>query len=110
MRVKRPAQRGQQCQHNACNDNSAMLARMPAQCGQGHQCNTSKTASARLAGHEGQVARERHRLRQQKTTDNNNEHDENVTYADVSHCIVTEQMPVCNADSNTGEMQVTSQA
>jgi hypothetical protein len=110
MRAKRPAQREQQRQFNAGNDNSAMLARMPAQRGQRCQRNAGKTASARLARHEGQVARERRQLQQQKpqtTTMSLVTTPHTLTFHD---CVVMGQMPVRNADGNTGATRVTSPA
>ncbi len=109
MRAKRPARRWQQRPRNP-GINSAMLARTPAPRGQGRLHNTGKTTSARLAGHESQVAEERRRLRQQipqTMTMSMMTMSRTLTCHD---CIVTGRMPVHNAYGNAGATWVTSPA
>jgi hypothetical protein len=110
MRAKMPAQRGCQRQRNAGKDISAMLARMLAQGGRGCQRNTGKTASTRLTGHEGQVAGEQRRLRQQKPQTTTMSTTTMPCTLMCHDCIVTGRMPVCNAYNNVGVTQVTSPA
>jgi hypothetical protein len=70
----------QRQQRNACKDASATRARTPAQRWQNHQCKICRTSRPSRQGTVPVTAT--------KTTDDDNEHDDDATYAEVSrlHC------------------------
>ncbi len=99
-RPRRPTR--QQCWYNTSNKDSLTLAMTPVRCTQGHQRNANKMQLLPRLDHRRPKSLRADFRYSNKATSNNVERGNNTSPTTGRNCVMTGQMPVCDADSNAG--------